>query len=190
MADPGAMIPYYGLYEGAFTDNLPNIRNDYENPSLLDGPTMDHIGGTTTQPSNSYPHHYDPTLVEQIPSTSWDFLIDFNDDQGLGSGSNQQGSSSRIQDRETNNNNNSDHHHHENLRVDQNIPSNINGNSRPLSTWPLPPAPFNCSCCQVLREIIHVDGEIMNSYYYYYYYFYYYYHYYYLFIINNYFFIY
>lgn len=29
---------------------------------------------------------------------------------------------------------------------------------RPLPTWPPEPIPFNCSCCQVLREIIYTNG--------------------------------
>ncbi|XP_030502940.1 uncharacterized protein LOC115718120 [Cannabis sativa] len=32
-----------------------------------------------------------------------------------------------------------------------------------LQNWPPSPVPFNCSCCQVLREIIHVN-ELLNNY--------------------------
>lgn len=32
------------------------------------------------------------------------------------------------------------------------------GNPVPLPVWPAPPVPFTCSCCQVLREIIHTKG--------------------------------
>ncbi|KAK6251106.1 hypothetical protein QUC31_008701 [Theobroma cacao] len=31
-------------------------------------------------------------------------------------------------------------------------------NSMPLSVWPIEPVPFGCSCCQVLREIVHTNG--------------------------------
>ncbi|CAN1228568.1 Protein RKD4 [Linum perenne] len=30
----------------------------------------------------------------------------------------------------------------------------------PISVWPQEPRPINCSCCQVLREIVHSDGGI------------------------------
>ncbi|KAF7153329.1 hypothetical protein RHSIM_Rhsim01G0109000 [Rhododendron simsii] len=33
------------------------------------------------------------------------------------------------------------------------------GNPVPLPVWPAPPVPFTCSCCQVLREIIHTKGN-------------------------------
>ncbi|XVF10845.1 hypothetical protein REPUB_Repub07fG0218200 [Reevesia pubescens] len=33
-----------------------------------------------------------------------------------------------------------------------------NVNSMPLSVWPSEPVPFGCSCCQVLREIVHTNG--------------------------------
>ncbi|KAL1834533.1 hypothetical protein ACET3Z_004184 [Daucus carota] len=34
------------------------------------------------------------------------------------------------------------------------------GNPTPLAQWPVPEQPYSCSCCQVLREIIHtIDGE-------------------------------
>ena len=32
------------------------------------------------------------------------------------------------------------------------------GNARPLSSWPVAPIPFNCSCCHVLREITYSNG--------------------------------
>ncbi|RVW52342.1 Protein NLP3 [Vitis vinifera] len=38
----------------------------------------------------------------------------------------------------------------------QQIPSSEN--SVPLPVWPLPPVPYGCSCCQILREIIHTNG--------------------------------
>lgn len=34
------------------------------------------------------------------------------------------------------------------------------GNPVQLSVWPVPASPYNCSCCHVLREIIHINGEI------------------------------
>lgn len=30
--------------------------------------------------------------------------------------------------------------------------------SSPLSVWPSEPVPFVCSCCQVLREMVHTNG--------------------------------
>lgn len=35
-------------------------------------------------------------------------------------------------------------------------------NSVPLPVWPLPPVPYGCSCCQILREIIHTNGMLMS----------------------------
>ncbi|KAA8531166.1 hypothetical protein F0562_005920 [Nyssa sinensis] len=32
------------------------------------------------------------------------------------------------------------------------------GNPMQLSIWPVPPVPFSCTCCQVLREITHTNG--------------------------------
>ncbi|XP_048134040.1 uncharacterized protein LOC125314848 [Rhodamnia argentea] len=34
---------------------------------------------------------------------------------------------------------------------------------RPLADWPASPLPYNCSCCHVLREIIHTHGAFDNS---------------------------
>lgn len=39
---------------------------------------------------------------------------------------------------------------------------NYNNDVLPLSYWPQLPAPFSCSCCQVLREIIHTNGKFFN----------------------------
>ncbi|KAF9617430.1 hypothetical protein IFM89_036391 [Coptis chinensis] len=39
--------------------------------------------------------------------------------------------------------------------------ANVNSecvNARPLSVWPPQPIAFNCSCCQVLRDIVHSNG--------------------------------
>lgn len=36
--------------------------------------------------------------------------------------------------------------------------ANYNGNPIPLAIWPVPPEPYACTCCQVLREIIHTNG--------------------------------
>ncbi|CAK7352838.1 unnamed protein product [Dovyalis caffra] len=32
-------------------------------------------------------------------------------------------------------------------------------NGRPIAVWPPEPVPFHCTCCHVLREIIHTDGN-------------------------------
>ena len=31
-----------------------------------------------------------------------------------------------------------------------------------LTNWPQPPVPFSCSCCLVLREIVHTNGKLSN----------------------------
>ncbi|PON95959.1 RWP-RK domain containing protein [Trema orientale] len=158
MADPGAIMSYYDLYDGPFSENLSNILTDYENPSLLDLPEPDHIGGQG--PSNTSDNHNpDHVTLEQNSATNWDLPIDFNVDQCLGSGPNNQPGPSRIRDhQETNNNDPDDQVIEENLEFPQvNNSNNIGGNSRTLPTWPSPPVPFNCTCCQVLREIIHVN---------------------------------
>ncbi|XVF52612.1 hypothetical protein PTKIN_Ptkin05aG0032100 [Pterospermum kingtungense] len=42
--------------------------------------------------------------------------------------------------------------------TDSGTESSNNVSSSPLSVWPSEPVPFVCSCCQVLREIIHTNG--------------------------------
>ncbi|CAK9158052.1 unnamed protein product [Ilex paraguariensis] len=43
-------------------------------------------------------------------------------------------------------------------------PENLGfGNPVPLSIWPVSPVPYACSCCQVLREIIHTNGIHMTK---------------------------
>ena len=37
------------------------------------------------------------------------------------------------------------------------------GNPMQLSVWPVPPSPYNCSCCHILREIIHINGELLPN---------------------------
>ncbi|KAK2644982.1 hypothetical protein Ddye_020177 [Dipteronia dyeriana] len=40
---------------------------------------------------------------------------------------------------------------------------NNHGNMRELVVWPVPPVPFLCSCCLVLREIIHSNGIVCTK---------------------------
>lgn len=69
------------------------------------------------------------------------------------------------------------HHHHEasgnesgknfvqeeNLNKSQDIPESSGfGNPVKILNWPIIPSPYNCSCCQVLREIIHTNGEFFE----------------------------
>ncbi|PIA27726.1 hypothetical protein AQUCO_07600115v1 [Aquilegia coerulea] len=35
---------------------------------------------------------------------------------------------------------------------------NSDTNAMPLAVWPPEPVPYNCSCCQVLRDIVHSNG--------------------------------
>ncbi|KAL3500840.1 hypothetical protein ACH5RR_039933 [Cinchona calisaya] len=37
------------------------------------------------------------------------------------------------------------------------------GNPIQLSVWPFPPTPYNCSCCHILREIIHTNGKHVSN---------------------------
>ncbi|XP_062076027.1 uncharacterized protein LOC133780171 [Humulus lupulus] len=176
MADQGTMLSPYDFYDdGPLTDSLSIILNEVENPTLLGLPAPDHIGGQASTSHDHHRHHHHQHH-HHTPALTWDGLpVDANLDPGVvGSGSYFEQGPPQIHDdhQETNNNNtdNNNLHDQENFGLlPQIITSSSNdnngdgggggcgGNSRLLHDWPPPPVPFNCSCCQVLREIIHVN---------------------------------
>lgn len=99
---------------------------------------------------------------ENIPDESFNYCFEFSADHPtgenilldenvnqFGQGTSQAGPSGGVNDQSN-----------EHLSGNFN-PENLNfGNPIQLLQWPVPPEPYTCSCCQVLREIIHtIDGE-------------------------------
>ncbi|GAA0173491.1 hypothetical protein Leryth_000722 [Lithospermum erythrorhizon] len=49
---------------------------------------------------------------------------------------------------------------HGGSNVNTDVPQSSDyGRPMPVPVWPIPPSPYNCSCCQTLREIIHTNGR-------------------------------
>lgn len=148
MADQaGYFVPYHDTYDGPYDDDILSLMDD-TNPVLAELPQLD-------GPSNFHPHNSMPTLsndaIEEVVDhpiedpTLWNFGNEF--DYGSGSKVSLEACPTGLINGEMGN-----------LETQNNNPSNVY--TEPLSIWPLPPAPYYCSCCQVLREIIHINGQI------------------------------
>ncbi|KAK1367947.1 hypothetical protein POM88_034039 [Heracleum sosnowskyi] len=103
-------------------------------------------------------YHGPMQTSENILDETFDYSFEFSDGENIlldenvnefGHGTSQAGPSSGVNDQ-------SNEHFSENFN-----PENLNcGNPIPLLQWPVLPEPYSCSCCEVLREIIHtIDGE-------------------------------
>lgn len=171
MADPEANIPYFDIYDIPFIDDLPN-------PTLLD--FSSHDSASLLPPSDHHRHHHDQYVTDQVrvsdPSNN-NLLSDQNPDSwilnceestfyGGGSISDQAGPSGLTAGQEINN----DQQFHQENVLELPALNNLTGssleNTGQLPTWsvpPVPPVPFDCTnVCQVLREIVHVKGQIFN----------------------------
>ncbi|XWS62000.1 hypothetical protein CRYUN_Cryun07bG0173300 [Craigia yunnanensis] len=139
MADPISIVPYNNPHDTLYTDDIMNFL-DIQNPTLEDL--------TTRAIPFLYPSSI-PQSSEQIDDDTIDPLEDpvirdsCNEPNADDSQTGSLGVSGEMNNqRETS------------LGTE----SLNNENSRPLSVWPSEPVPFGCSCCQVLREIVHTNG--------------------------------
>ncbi|KAK1549704.1 hypothetical protein Q3G72_006492 [Acer saccharum] len=167
MADPGGFVPYndpnerpFGLPDNIFDIlNAPN-NNSFGDLSLITEPFMHHstssssvpqsnanIGGSSSSvpqsdvnivgKSSSVPQSN--VNIEEADDPIYDPIVSeaFN---MINRGNSETGPSQARP--ETDNN---------------------PGNMRELVVWPVPPVPFLCSCCLVLREIIHSNGIVCTK---------------------------
>lgn len=143
MADQaGLSVPYHDPYDGPYNDDILNLMDDNipflaDLAPLFDGPSF-------------HPHSVrlfnDFGVQEAEHPSQWD-----SRNNGPGGGVNSEAGPSGI-------------------GCEMGNPPGANletpnacddyACTKPLSVWPVPPLPFNCSCCQVLREIIHINGSI------------------------------
>lgn len=136
MADPRAVVPYHDPFDSTHLETLLNF-DDHPNPSIAN---LEPVSSFPPQPRD------DGFIQDDIdpfddPSL-WEFCVDPNSNDNQAGPSEVRG--------ETSNQN------EENWQ-------NLYGNSMQISFWPVPAAPFVCSCCQVLREIIHTNGVSFSN---------------------------
>ncbi|KAJ9183627.1 hypothetical protein P3X46_007452 [Hevea brasiliensis] len=132
MADPQHTFPYHDPYDSPFNYEYLDFMTDSY-------PTLDNLpsGDVPTSLHPSSDNIADPNHCFDYPMI-WDTGNQSNSGgQSLGEGPSQ----SRKR------------------RAAENLQPNCPDGGRPISVWPPPPAPFWCTCCQVLREIIHTDGN-------------------------------
>ncbi|KAE8100076.1 hypothetical protein FH972_018005 [Carpinus fangiana] len=133
MADPRAFVPYHDPYEGPLAENILTFMDD-ANPTLADV-SYSH----PTLPPSDFDPLEDPVM--------WDICNDSNNEAGTS-----QAGPSEV--RAGTRNTEGQYFEPQSAR---------DWNMRPLSFWPVAPIPFNCSCCQVLREIIYTNGTITKK---------------------------
>ncbi|KAK9289415.1 hypothetical protein L1049_007570 [Liquidambar formosana] len=129
MADPRAIIPYDDPFDSLYTESFF---------SFLDNSIPNFADLSSPPQPNSY-----PPPISQSGDDNIDGAFDPSDDPilwGLYAG--EAGPSESNQE-----------------EGNDQAPNFGHGNTMPLSFWPVPPVPFVCSCCHVLREIIHTNGN-------------------------------
>lgn len=123
-------------FDGQFMDEILNLLNDDVSPSIINK------------------NNEDQNVILQNFSNllSGPYCQELYTSKG--------GENSKVGPSQINNDENGEEGH-TNLGTDHHNNFDENRDFMPLCSWPLPPMPFNCSCCQVLREIIHVKGEFV-----------------------------
>lgn len=148
MADPRAVVPYHDPYDSGPYTEIMNLLNDSEHPRI-DENNIPPLEGSLASP-NPTPmfdeeiQDVDEPLMDQ---TMWDFI--YGSGNG-GEGINSQAGPSQIFTESSGTNP---------PRGDGNEQNHGLGNVRPLSVWPLPSDPINCTFCQVFREIVHFNSK-------------------------------
>lgn len=135
MADPRAVVPYHDPYDSSYTEDIINFLNN-PNPPFAD---LSLFEESSLPPSSSNAHTDDIITDTNDPFDDpllWDFGNNIN------GGSSQAGPSENHE--ETSNGG----------RTEIETCADMKG----FPVWPLPPVPYLCSCCLVLREIIHTTG--------------------------------
>ncbi|XP_057739101.1 uncharacterized protein LOC130956088 isoform X1 [Arachis stenosperma] len=133
MDNPCFVVPYHDPYD---TPPLSPSFFNISNPTLLDLTNV----SSGTKPSHS--QQKSNGIQEANLQPTFDPMIQDNNSVG-GTGGNNFESIPLLQV-----------HSEEGLSHD----FNNDVNTITLSHWPLPPVPFSCSCCSILREIVHTNG--------------------------------
>ncbi|CAL5439609.1 unnamed protein product [Camellia sinensis] len=137
MVDPMAVLPYHDPF-----DDIPSLENFLmfdENPNLgLAVVEPNSFNQTIIQSSNDIAEANDPLADPIIWGNYYPTTATASNSQA--GPSEFCGETSRRQE------------------IPQ-PPQNLEfGNPVQLPIWPVPPVPYSCTCCQVLREIIHTNG--------------------------------
>ncbi|XP_061358942.1 uncharacterized protein LOC133303094 [Gastrolobium bilobum] len=148
MADPRFNVPFH---ESSFdAPPSPNFFDfDLSNTSLPQlQQTHQHDGFQQGGSNNDDDHHnyseFDPMIQDHtVHNSSFHYGGGGGNFEAGGSSSQMHGVGVQSQ------------HANENLGGGSQIPNN---QVLTLEYWPVPPAPFFCSCCHVLREIVHTNG--------------------------------
>ncbi|EEF46117.1 conserved hypothetical protein [Ricinus communis] len=141
MADPRYIVPYHDPH------NTP-INLEYFDFTLDSNPTLANIDEQPQQPTSVHFHSDD--IVD--PSNPFDGPMIWNN---FSSNNNNEAGPSTQNCRNEGDAEN----------VSENVRSRCSGDGigRPITSWPPPFAPFQCTYCQVLREIIHTDGNCTSK---------------------------
>ncbi|KAJ8750500.1 hypothetical protein K2173_015647 [Erythroxylum novogranatense] len=162
MADPMSVVPYSDPYDN------PSYY-DYHRFMAIDNPTLACLSPVNQQPPSSLPpqpnddagdvSHYDDYL---LCNPLCDDSISGQPNEAGPSHTNVGTSNVRIGENGRPVEGNGKQEENNRLVSDENLGDNFS-DAIPLEDWPPTPMPYRCSCCQVLREIIHTDGIITTK---------------------------
>ncbi|KAH9805126.1 RWP-RK domain-containing protein [Citrus sinensis] len=137
MADPRAIVPYHDPHDNSYTEDIFNFINN-PNPTFADLSLFE-------EPS-SIPHSTNNPQSGGIITDAGDPFDDplfWDIGNNCNAGSFQAGPSGNQAE-----------------MSDRGTPAIENAaNMKAFPRWPVPPEPYLCSCCLVLREIIHTNGH-------------------------------
>ncbi|ESR66267.1 hypothetical protein CICLE_v10010497mg [Citrus x clementina] len=137
MADPRAIVPYHDPHDNSYTEDIFNFINN-PNPTFADLSLFE-------EPS-SIPHSTNNPQSGGIITDAGDPFDDplfWDIGNNCNAGSFQAGPSGNQAE-----------------MSDRGTPAIENAaNMKAFPRWPVPPEPYLCSCCLVLREIIHTNVQ-------------------------------
>ncbi|XP_028807013.1 uncharacterized protein LOC114761909 [Neltuma alba] len=135
MGDPWSIVPYNDPYDFPLPESILDFQNDHNLPPA--GPSNEHNASPFPQQSDAILQDTYPNSGHQVIQDA--AMRDFPHQEG-----NFEAGPSGLHGES--------HPSQENMHS-QNFPE-----VSQLQYWPENPVPFLCSCCQVLREIIHTNG--------------------------------
>ncbi|KAF7830431.1 RKD-RWP domain containing protein [Senna tora] len=148
MADPQSIVPYHDPYDIPLPQNILNFGNEH-NPTLAD---LSNDPYTSSIPPPNHPIFMQGSGTDNAPYSS-PMIQDAAVHNFLHQGANFEPGPSSSQSQ----------FHGESHPGQQHMGSQNFTESVQLSYWPEPPVPFICSCCQVLREIVHTNGIVFTK---------------------------
>ncbi|KAJ8750601.1 hypothetical protein K2173_015775 [Erythroxylum novogranatense] len=163
MADPMSVVPYCDPY-----DNPSDY--DYLHFMANDNPTLACLSPVNQQPPSSFPPQPNDDVVGDVSHYDEDLLWNLFSDDSISGQPNEAGpshtnvgtSNVRIGENGRPVEGNGKQEENNRLVSDENLGDNFS-DAIPLEDWPPTPMPYLCSCCQVLREIIHTDGIVTTK---------------------------